>query len=305
MVVALLLFGGVSGETRAQGVLGPDVRVTNGYLEIGAIAGNGADGRYTYFLSDTFDDEFDLSYQPFNSDYAASRAVAHSAWTLLRGTRSARVSGHMVGTATISTLMSAYPWYAGTWFVYTVNFELQTPQVLRFRSWGGCSYCSENCKIYGTDYSTPYEPNGPDVVLPTYSNYVLNCNFNQRMFFQDIGTLTSDANWGVEVMLTPVDTTGVQFESAQSLAWSSEGWTSWNVYRGDLATLRSTEEVSQDPGSTPAAARFCGLTIPALVDPYEPAPGEVVYWLVAGVSAEQEEDLGAGQIHPYPCPPAP
>ena len=42
--------------------------------------------------------------------------------------------------------------------------------------------------------------------------------------------------------------------------WFDElGFDGWNAYRGDLDVLRATGVYTQEPGSNPVAARWCGL----------------------------------------------
>jgi hypothetical protein len=95
---------------------------------------------------------------------------------------------------------------------------------------------------------------------------------------------------------------------AQTLAWQSEqGFATWNVYRGDLATLKSTGSYSQLPGAHPLAERFCGLAQASLADSVIPQAGSVAFHLVTGVGASGENSLGtdsAGAERPnaHPCP---
>jgi hypothetical protein len=82
----------------------------------------------------------------------------------------------------------------------------------------------------------------------------------------------------------------------------------YNVYRGDLETLRSTGEYSQ-PVTVPGAASFCGVNGSGLDDPYVPSPGKVVFYLVAGTldgvegaSPLGENSGGLPRPHSTPCP---
>ncbi len=56
----------------------------------------------------------------------------------------------------------------------------------------------------------------------------------------------------------------------------------YNVYRGDLQTLRQTGVYTQDPGSIPAARFFCGVPL-GLVDTDDPPAGDGYFYLVTGV----------------------
>jgi hypothetical protein len=84
------------------------------------------------------------------------------------------------------------------------------------------------------------------------------------------------------------------------LAWLPAGGggipagTRFNVYRGDLLTLRQTRLYSQQ-------AAACALDRTELDDPVAPAPGGVVYYLVAGVLGGVEGPLGSDSAgSPYP-----
>jgi hypothetical protein len=83
------------------------------------------------------------------------------------------------------------------------------------------------------------------------------------------------------------------WNSRTQLTWAKEdGFSSWDVYRGDLAELRETGSYSQTPGSNPLAARFCGLSVLVLDDATIPAPGTVAYYLVGGRPGSWSSELG-------------
>jgi hypothetical protein len=92
------------------------------------------------------------------------------------------------------------------------------------------------------------------------------------------------------------------------IEWQAEsGPTSWNVYTGDLAVLKSSGIYTQSPGSNSLASRQCGLADVSAFDPVLPDPGSVEYSLVTGVSGGIEGSLGtdgAGIPRPNanPCP---
>ncbi|HKY32479.1 MAG TPA: FG-GAP-like repeat-containing protein [Candidatus Polarisedimenticolia bacterium] len=94
------------------------------------------------------------------------------------------------------------------------------------------------------------------------------------------------------------------------IEWQPEPLTfnAYNVYRGDLETLRSTGDHSQ-PDTVPGAASFCGVAGGILNDPYVPSPGRVVFYLVAGIlnGVEGTDPLGVDsggspRTHSHPCP---
>jgi len=83
--------------------------------------------------------------------------------------------------------------------------------------------------------------------------------------------------------------------TASSQSWQAETvYTSFNLYRGDLAVLRSTGEAIQDPGTGANAAQFCNLGTPGHSDGYIPPPGEAVLYLVTGDDGVTESTPGQG-----------
>ncbi len=89
--------------------------------------------------------------------------------------------------------------------------------------------------------------------------------------------------------------------------WQDEsGFTRFNLYRGDLETLRASGDAyTQDPAS-PNAEQFCGTRDPFLDDSFTPPPGTVVHYLVTGISGNNESSLdldSAGVERPnlFPC----
>jgi len=92
-----------------------------------------------------------------------------------------------------------------------------------------------------------------------------------------------------------------------SVSWQAEqGFASWNVYIGDLDVLRAAGEYTQDPGSNPLAARYCGENANVVSDPGAPAAGRVAFSLITGVAGGIEGSLGSGTSGPrsnaHPCP---
>jgi hypothetical protein len=90
--------------------------------------------------------------------------------------------------------------------------------------------------------------------------------------------------------------------------WQTEqGWTSWNVYEGDLQILRAGGDYTQAPGSNDLADRHCGLLDPWLEDIEPVSPGAVKFSLVSGVVGGIEGSLGANssgqaRANTNPCP---
>jgi hypothetical protein len=82
----------------------------------------------------------------------------------------------------------------------------------------------------------------------------------------------------------------------------------WNLYRGDLAVLRSGGDYQQAPGSNALAAQFCGLPFPSTTDPLVPASGTTAFYLVAAEAINGFERFrgrdsdGVGRPAANPCP---
>lgn len=82
--------------------------------------------------------------------------------------------------------------------------------------------------------------------------------------------------------------TGVVFDGS-GFVWNAgrHAPPQYNVYRGDLATLRLTGVYTQDPQVIPGARHFCGLPAPRLQDSDLPTSGEAFFHLaVAAGSVE-------------------
>ena len=85
------------------------------------------------------------------------------------------------------------------------------------------------------------------------------------------------------------------------------GFIAFNIYRGSMSVLRTTNVYTQDTLVVPAANRFCDETSGSVLDPFVPGAGVDVYYLVTGVDATgSESSLGtsAGQprANDHPCP---
>ena len=98
------------------------------------------------------------------------------------------------------------------------------------------------------------------------------------------------------------------YEGKTYVEWQQEtGPTSFNVYEGDLATLKATGVYTQAVGSNPNAQRHCGVLDPWVAD-FEPVPiGSLKFALVTGVTAGVEGSLGtnsagAARGNTNPCP---
>jgi hypothetical protein len=72
------------------------------------------------------------------------------------------------------------------------------------------------------------------------------------------------------------------------------GWTDdldrerYNLYRGSWSAFLQSGSYTQDPGSVPAADRFCDLEVRSRDDDVVPEPGELTYYLVTAYRMRQD-----------------
>jgi hypothetical protein len=107
----------------------------------------------------------------------------------------------------------------------------------------------------------------------------------------------------------PLLTIQVSLTDATTLTWSvpTESIGLSTVYRGDMEVLRNTGIYTQEPGSVPGAARFCDVSGGSLLDPFLPAPGKVLFYLVTTQTGSGESSLGPDssglvRANTHPCP---
>ena len=103
-----------------------------------------------------------------------------------------------------------------------------------------------------------------------------------------------------DIRVSLTNGTGLQWEEGQAFS-------SFNVYRGDVAELRRSGALTQDPATEPLAARACGVAGGNLADDVTLAPGQAVFFHVTGNDASGEARLGldgSGQprSNTNPCP---
>ncbi len=155
------------------------------------------------------------------------------------------------------------------------------------------------CDNCATDYNTYQDDFDEDSAGDACDNCVFFYNSDQRDCDSDGEGDLCDLNDGVIVLL---------FTDPNYIEWQEEaGFTSWNVYEGDLDVLRATGVYTQVPGSNPLAERHCGETVPWVDDFDMPPTGKAVFSLVAGVQNGVEGSLGQdgrGVERPngQPCP---
>jgi hypothetical protein len=85
--------------------------------------------------------------------------------------------------------------------------------------------------------------------------------------------------------------TGVRFLRGDVLSWDTNGAT-FDQYRGDLATLRATGIVTQDPAEFDGAEVICLNAQPGFVQTEDPDPGRGFFYVIAVRGIELEGPLG-------------
>jgi len=91
------------------------------------------------------------------------------------------------------------------------------------------------------------------------------------------------------------------------IEWQREsGDDSWNVYKGSIPMLKTTNVYTQAPGSNPLALKQCGVTDPWYTDPINQVAGKSAFYLVTGVSGGVEGGLGTdsegvSRLNTNPC----
>lgn len=100
----------------------------------------------------------------------------------------------------------------------------------------------------------------------------------------------------VTMTMSPVVvvSTSLSFQTTDDVFWTPEsGVDSWNIYRGDLATLLNSQTYTQFPGSHAYATQWCGTTDSFLFDSLTPDPGTSAFYLVSAVANGLEGGLGS------------
>ena len=85
--------------------------------------------------------------------------------------------------------------------------------------------------------------------------------------------------------------TGVRFQPGDVLVWDSAG-SMFDLYRGDLAMLRATGIVTQDPAEIEGAEVICRVAQPGFAQAEDPDPGEGFFYVIAIRGNEFEGPLG-------------
>jgi len=100
----------------------------------------------------------------------------------------------------------------------------------------------------------------------------------------------------------------VDLQDQFHVTWQGEtAFTTFNLYRGDLAVQRAGGGSTQDPALVPLAAKTCGVDGESLIDSVALQPGQAVFYLVTGHGAAGESSLGTDsngvpRANTHPCP---
>ena len=101
------------------------------------------------------------------------------------------------------------------------------------------------------------------------------------------------------------------------LAWIDEDSFGWSlpteatglstIHRGDLGILRNTGVYTQSPATHPAAARRCDVSGTVSNAFFQPAPGDVAFYLISAQTISGESGLGfdsdsQARLDSRPCP---
>jgi hypothetical protein len=99
----------------------------------------------------------------------------------------------------------------------------------------------------------------------------------------------------------------IYFDGSDPVEWHAEGFSLWNVYRGDVGVLRSSGVYTQALGSNPVADQSCGLVGASLED-LDPLPSRTVaFYLATGVGVVETglgpDSDGNERLNDNPCSP--
>jgi hypothetical protein len=93
-----------------------------------------------------------------------------------------------------------------------------------------------------------------------------------------------------------------------AVTWQWEtAFTTFNIYRGDLAVQKTGGGYTQDPELVPLAAQLCGFGDDNVIDSAALQPGQAVFYLVTGNGPTGEGSLGTDsngvpRANTHPCP---
>ena len=128
---------------------------------------------------------------------------------------------------------------------------------------GICDNCPTDANLDQADVDS-------DSVGDVCDNCVTDSNYAQSDFDTDLVGDRCDNDDGILY---------IWFDTKAQLDWQTEGYATWNAYRGNLDVLRNTTTYTQFPGSNPLATQVCGLGSPSWADGDPIAPGTVAFYL--------------------------
>ena len=162
----------------------------------------------------------------------------------------------------------------------------------------GVGDACDNCRSASNQFQDDADVDGLGDVC---DNCVDKANAAQSDLDHDGEGDLCDVNDGV-IYLVPSATGGDYLE------WQNEfGFTTWNVYKGSLAVLKSTGAYTQAPGSNPLAAKVCGTASNSYPDAAAQAANTAAFYLVTGKVGGVEGSLGTrssgvARTNTTPCP---
>jgi hypothetical protein len=93
------------------------------------------------------------------------------------------------------------------------------------------------------------------------------------------------------------------WKSKVRLAWDAEvGFTSFAVYRGDLARLKLTGEYTPAAGTDPLATKWCAVAATEMDDTGVPPAGRATFYLIALGGSLGKDGEGLERLVTRPCP---
>ncbi|HKQ98453.1 MAG TPA: putative metal-binding motif-containing protein [Candidatus Polarisedimenticolia bacterium] len=161
-----------------------------------------------------------------------------------------------------------------------------------------CDGIDNDCNGTSDDLNGQVDPDG-DGIVSACDNCPLVANANQSDIDADRQGDECDLDDGLIL---------VDVEDGSHVTWQGEtAFTTFNLYRGDLAVLKAGGGYTQDPALVPLAAKTCGVAGTDAVDPVVLQPGQAVFYLVTGNGAAGESSLGTDsngtpRANTHPCP---
>jgi hypothetical protein len=161
-----------------------------------------------------------------------------------------------------------------------------------------CDGIDNDCNGPTDDLNGQVDPDG-DGIASACDNCPLIANVDQSDIDADREGNDCDFNDGLILVDVPDEF---------HVTWQGEtAFTTFNLYRGDLAVQKTGGGYTQDPALVPLAGKTCGVNSDDLIDPVALQPGQAVFYLVTGNGATGESSLGTDsngvpRTNTHPCP---